>query len=108
MSAPDDPKAGVKTLAVRLKGAVHAQLALIANLRGSTITDEINAALDAHIAAAKDAHDLANRADEALADIERDAAARRDAIAALFGTTPPTTATKSPARGRKATDGPAT
>lgn len=93
MSAPDDgatrpvpmsSNGGVKTLAIRLEPDVHAQLSLIAQLRGSTITDEIKAALTAHIELAKSATDLAARADEALAEIERDAAARRDALGALF------------------------
>ena len=75
---------GVKTLAIRLEPDMHAQLSLIAQLRGSTITDEFRAALVAHIAAAKTAPELASRADNALADIERDATLRREAIASLF------------------------
>lgn len=102
---------GVKTLAIRLDPDIHAQLTLIAGLRSSTITDEIKLALGAHIVTAKYAADLANRADEALAEIERDAAARREAIATLFGDTPPassgdeppsTPATAARSRGRKA------
>ncbi|MFD6883668.1 hypothetical protein [Rhodococcus sp. NPDC060084] len=87
MSAPDEPTnkgGGVKTLAIRLEPEMHAQLSLIAQLRGSTITDEFRAALVAHIEAAKSAPELANKADTALADIEREAALRREAIAALF------------------------
>ncbi|MEE2032981.1 hypothetical protein Q8814_12790 [Rhodococcus sp. CC-R104] len=87
MSAPDEPTSkggGVKTLAIRLEPEMHAQLSLIAQLRGSTITDEFRAALVAHIEAAKSAPELANKADTALADIEREAAVRREAIASLF------------------------
>lgn len=89
MSLPDNgsTKAGVKTLAIRLEPDTHAQLSLIAQLRGSTITDEIRQAIEAHIAAVKVSPDLAGRADSVLEDIEREAAARRDAIATLFGNT---------------------
>ena len=63
----------------------HAQLSLIAQLRASTITDEIRAAIEAHIEGVKASSDLAGRADSVLEDIEREAAARREAIATLFG-----------------------
>jgi hypothetical protein len=77
--------AGVKTLAVRLEPDVHTQLVLIAQLRGSTITDEIRKALTAHIAGIKENTDLASQAESAIAEIDREAAARREAIAHLFG-----------------------
>ncbi len=81
-------KAGVKTLAIRLEPDLHAQLSLIAQLRASTITDEIRTAIEAHIALAKTAPELAAQAGNVLEDIEREAVARRAAIATLFGTTP--------------------
>ena len=65
-------RGGVKTLAIRLEPDVHAQLSLIAQLRGRTITDEIRAALEAHIGAVKASPELAARADSVLEDIERD------------------------------------
>ncbi len=82
-SAPNGGK--VKTLAIRLEPDVHAQLSLIAQLRSSTITDEIRQAIDSHITAVKSAPELAAKADAVLDDIEREAAARREAIATLFG-----------------------
>ena len=82
-SAPNGGK--VKTLAIRLEPYVHAQLSLIAQLKGGTITDEIRQAIEAHIAATKAAPELAAKADAALEEIEREAASRRDAIATLFG-----------------------
>lgn len=90
MSTPDSgsksqEKGSVKTLAIRLEPALHAQLSLIAQLRGSTITDEIRSAVEAHIASAKTAPELASQAESVLDTIERDAAARRDAISTLFG-----------------------
>lgn len=81
---------GVKTLAIRLEPDLHAQLTLIAQLRDSTITDEIRTALAAHIALVKDQPELAARADDVLEAIEREAVTRREAISTLFGTTPDT------------------
>lgn len=106
MSTPDTPSRnnGVKTLAIRLEPELHAQLSLIAQLTGSTITDEIRAALEAHIETVKANPDLSGRADSVLADIEREAAARRDAIAALFGGGNDAAADQ-PARGRRGGSG---
>jgi hypothetical protein len=92
-------RSGVKTLAIRLEPDTHAQLSLIAQLRGNTITDEIKAALDAHIAGVKQTPELAARAGSVLEDIEREALARRTAIATLFGSEAPApaAATAAPA-----------
>ena len=99
MSQPDtgSTRGSVKTLAIRLEPDTHAQLSLIAQLRGSTITDEIRAAVEAHITSAKSAPELAAQADNVLEEIEREASARREAIATLFGQTP-----SGRSRGRKA------
>ena len=83
MSTPDEGR-GIKTLAIRLEPDVHAQLALIAQLKGGTIADELRLAVLHHIDAARGQADLATRADQALQEIEREAALRRDAIASLF------------------------
>lgn len=103
-------KAGIKTLAIRLEPDLHAQLSLIAQLRGSTIADEIRTAIEAHITLARTAPELAAQATNVLDDIEREAVARRAAIATLFGDdqapTPSTTSARG--RGRKATGGPVT
>ena len=98
-------RGGVKTLAIRLEPDLHAQLSLIAQLRGSTITDEIRSALDVHITHARTAPELASKADGALEEIEREAIARREAIATLFGTGPLAADTgSSRSRSRKAAD----
>ncbi len=98
--APNGGK--VKTLAIRLEPDLHAQLSLIAQLKSSTITDEIRTAIEAHIKATKSAPELASKADAALEDIEREAASRREAIATLFGSTEGQQATSSGrSRGRK-------
>lgn len=84
MSTPDETTKGVKTLGIRLKPDVHAQLSFIAQLRDGTITDEIQLAIAGHIQAAKDDPELKGRADAARIEIEREAAARQQAIATLF------------------------
>jgi predicted DNA-binding protein len=99
-------RGSVKTLAIRLEPDVHAQLSLIAQLRGRTITDEIRTALETHLAQARSAPELAAQADAVLEDIERDATARRQAIATLFGTTAPPASSPdetSGAKGRRGT-----
>lgn len=104
MSTPDigsGRNSSVKTLAIRLEPNLHAQLSLIAQLRGSTITDEIRSAIEAHLDTVKANPDLASQADNALDNIERDAAARRDAIATLFGSSEPATPGSSRPPGRK-------
>lgn len=107
MSIPDSgsvKNGGVKTLAIRLEPELHQQLSLVAGLRNRTITDEIRTAIEQHINTLKANPDLAAKADSALADIERDAAARRTAITTLFGeqaaAPPPASSTRT--RGGKA------
>lgn len=79
----------VKTLAIRLELDRHAQLSLIAQLRGNTITDELQRAVEAHIEAVKATPEFVAQADTVLAELEREAAARRDAISTLFGSSQP-------------------
>ncbi|MBV9661873.1 MAG: hypothetical protein JO337_12025 [Acidimicrobiales bacterium] len=77
----------MKTMAIRLEDDLHAQLSLVASLEGQTVTDIIRSAVEAYISERK--AELSSKADQALAEIEREAAARRDAISALFGGTNP-------------------
>ena len=107
MSLPDNgiSRSGVKTLAIRLEPELHAQLSLIAQLRASTITDEIRAAIEAHVIRARTAPDLVSRADSALEEIEREAVARRAALTSLFGSSPEASESgPSRSRSRKAAD----
>ena len=73
----------MKTMAIRLEDDLHAQLNVIASLEEQTITDIIRASILAYIDGHKDA--LSSKAEAALEEIERDAQARRQAIASLFG-----------------------
>ena len=82
----------MKTLAIRLEDELHAQLSVLAQLEEHTVTDAIRAAIESYIEAKKAQPQVSARAEAVLADIEREAAARRGAIAALFGSTGPTAA----------------
>ncbi len=83
----------MKTMAIRLEDDLHAQLSLVATLGGQTVTDIIRTAITAYIEERKD--QLSSKADEALAEIEREAAARREAIASLFGSSGSRTTTEA-------------
>ena len=85
-----------KTLGVRIDEELHAQLTFIAQLTGSTIADQIRQSVEGRVQAAQEDPELIARAEEVRAEIEREAEARKQAIAGLFGkvavgseTTPP-------------------
>lgn len=101
-------KASVKTLAIRLEPELHAQLAVIAQLQGSTITDEIRQAIEAHVELKRSDGALAGQASAALEEIEREADIRKEALTALFGNGDADKPTPRSRGGRKATTGEAT
>ena len=72
-------------MAIRLDEELHAQLSVLAQLRESTITDEIRSAIEAHLLSCKANPELGGRAKAVLEEIERDSQARQAAIATLFG-----------------------
>lgn len=90
MSIPDNELSNgrVKTLGIRFEPDIHADMTLIASLRGTSFQAEVLEACRAHVATVKASPELASKADDALAEIEREAAARREAFARLFGSTP--------------------
>ena len=75
----------MKTLAIRLDDELHSQLQVLAQLAGTTITDEIRQAIDAHVTARRGSEELTQAAQGLLEEIERDAQSRRAALATLFG-----------------------
>ena len=75
----------MKTLAIRLEEEQHAQLTVLAQLDQLTVTDAIRQAIDQWIETKRTSPKLIEQAESVLAEIERDAANRRGAIAALFG-----------------------
>ena len=74
-----------RTVAVRIEENLHAQLRFIAQLSDSTVSDEIRGAIERRIASAHDDPDLIARANQAQAEIEREAATRSAAIAGFMG-----------------------
>jgi predicted transcriptional regulator len=80
----EQPGNGHKTLAIRLPDALHAQLSIIAQLEGTSLSAVLMLAVTTFVDRKRDEGDLAARAGEALADIDREAAARRAAIEQLF------------------------
>ncbi len=90
----------MKTVAIKVDDELHAQLMAIAALEGVTATELIRDAVVNHLKAKQEDGSLAARAEAVLEDIEREAASKRDAIAAMFGTTQPPAAAQG--RTRKA------
>ena len=80
---------GVKTLGVKLPDEQHAQFTMVSQLNGLSLNDAVLQAVQEYIDRNKSAEDFAERAAAALAEIEREASARRGAIEALFGTAVP-------------------
>jgi predicted transcriptional regulator len=74
----------VKTLAIRLEDDMHAQLTMLAQLEELTVTDAIRQAINSFVEAKRSNPELSAKAEAVLADIDRDAASDRDAIASLF------------------------
>ena len=91
---------GVKTLGIQLPDATHAQFSLIASLSGLSLKEAVLEAVDLYIATKKEA--LAEKANEAMAEIERNAAMQRAALAGLFGTPSEAVDAAKPAPRRKA------
>ena len=52
----------MKTLAIRLDDELHAQLSVLAQLSGTSLTDEIRQALESHLKATRDNPELTKRA----------------------------------------------
>ena len=76
----------MKTLAIRLDDELHAQLSVLAQLSGTSLTDEIRQALEAHLKAMRSSPELSQRAKAVSEEIEHEAQARQAAITTLFGT----------------------
>lgn len=90
MSEPTAPTTGtapqMRTLAVRITEDLRAQLDIIAQLTGRSATEEIRLALEHWIDKTKSDPAVLKKAEAVRAEIEREAATRRSAIAAIFNT----------------------
>lgn len=76
---------GVKTLGIKLPPGLHAQFTLVAQLDGISLGDAALKAVELYVEQKRSESDFAARAQAALEEIEREAAARRGAIEGLFG-----------------------
>lgn len=75
----------LRTIAVRVQEGLHAQLSFIAQLSGTSISEEIRRAIDTRITSVRDDPELVARAQQVRDQIEREAAARTAAIAGFMG-----------------------
>ncbi|WP_410669461.1 hypothetical protein [Amycolatopsis sp. cmx-4-68] len=81
-----EPRAGVKTLGIKVPDALHAQFTLVAQLDGISLNDAALRAVELYVSTKRQEPDFAQRAAAALEEIEKEAAARRASIEGLFGT----------------------
>jgi hypothetical protein len=93
-STPGGDPMSVKTLAIRLEEEQHAQLAMIAQLEELTVTDAIRQAIEQWVESRRSNPELQRRAEAILADIDREAATRRGAIAAFISGDAPSAGAK--------------
>ena len=86
----------VRPLSVRMTDDVRAQLDIIAQLNNRSVTEEVREAIEAWIERSKTDPKVLQRAATVKAEIERDAATKRGAIAAIFDQTEKTPAASAP------------
>lgn len=77
----------MKTLAIRLEDDQHAKLTMLARLAGISITDAIRAGVEHQIDRMAADPQIAAKADDLQADIQREAQEAAAALNALFGPT---------------------
>jgi hypothetical protein len=103
MSEANQPTpAGTKTLGVALQDELHQQFVMVAGLRNLSLKEAVRQAVESWIEQGRT--ELAERAHEAMAEIEAEAAQRRAALTSLFGpqTPGPDGPAASPEPGRTA------
>lgn len=85
---PQKGEVGVmKTLAIRLEDEQHARLSILAKLSDQSVTDVIRQAIDERLTHLAADPEVSAKAEALTAQIEKDAAEQRAAIADLFDTT---------------------
>jgi hypothetical protein len=89
-----------RTLAVRVSPDYHAQLALVAQVHETSLTDLMMTALDKYMASRREAPDFKAKAQKALEDAEAQMARTR---AMLLGALPEEPATGEPGAGAPTT-----
>lgn len=86
----------MKTLAIRLEDDQHAKLTMLARLAGISVTDAIRAGVENQIERMAADPQIAAKADELQAEIEREAREAAAALSAMFGTAKPKTRPATP------------
>lgn len=76
----------MKTLAIRLDDEQHARLGMLSKLSGTSVTDTIRTAIEKHLETLASDPAITAKAEELTAEIEKEAAQQRQALAALIGT----------------------
>ena len=79
-----DAGSQIRPLSVRMTEDVRAQLDIIAQLNDRSVTDEVRFAIEHWIEKSKTDPKVLERATTVRAEIEREAATKRGAIAAIF------------------------
>jgi len=74
----------MKTIAARFDDGLFAVLTLVAELEQTSIVDQIRTAVENHLAIKMSNGELSGRAEAALAEIDREAAAKKAAISDLM------------------------
>lgn len=75
----------MKTVAIKVDDELHARLAIIAQLEGTTLTEVIRQAVVRHVETLQSGEELAARAQGLLEEIEQESASRREAVQRLLG-----------------------
>src|SRR5436309_2742813 len=95
----------MKTLAIRLEDELHTQLSVLAQLDGTTVTEAIRQAIEAHVSRLRTSPELSAKAQALLDDIEQQATSKKNAIAALFTADESAEPTGETGKGRRSRSG---
>jgi hypothetical protein len=80
-----EPKGqGTKTLGIKLPPDLHAQFALVTQMDKLSLAEGVVRAVELYVKTQSQTPDFAERAAATVEEIEREAAARRNAVQALF------------------------
>lgn len=96
----------MKTVAIKVEDDLHAQMVLIAQLDGVTLTEVIRQAVENYVEQLRSGDGLAAKAEGLLAVIEQETATKKEAVTALLTQLRPTTnGSKSRGRSKAAAQG---
>jgi hypothetical protein len=92
----------MKTIAVRLEDDVMGLLTFVSQVESTSIVDQIRAAIAVHLEQKVASGNLAARAEQAIADLDREMKARKEAIGSLIGNLPKGNGGPAKSRSRRA------